>query len=267
MKNCSNCNSEKLEKVYNYSKRPKGEFEYFQNQKNYSRSIFYCSECAHFFSDHNMDVNELYSKLYNEKIYKDENGMIKRFDYVNNLEESLSDNKLRCNRIEYFLKSMNLKKKNINILDIGSGMGIFPFEMNKRNYRITALDPDINSVNFIKKFKINAIHGDINTIKLDQKYDFITLNKVLEHFLDPHLSLSKIKSFLKKTSFLYIEVPDGEAASKESFEREEFFIDHINIYSKKSLSYLLKMNNIKILEIQSYIDPSSKMSISCFCSF
>ena len=92
------------------------------------------------------------------------------------------------------------------------------------------------------------------------------MNKVLEHLPNPDFSLNKIKSIFIKPSFLYIEVPDGEAASKESFEREEFFIDHLHIYSKKSLTYLLEKNNYQILEMQSYTDPSKKMSISCFCS-
>ena len=42
-----------------------------------------------------------------------------------------SDNKGRCARIKKFLNDQKLLRKKINLLDIGTGLGVFPYEVKK----------------------------------------------------------------------------------------------------------------------------------------
>ena len=61
-----------------------------------------------------------------------------------------------------------------------------------------------------------------------------------------------------------IEVPDGESASKEGFHREEFFIDHHYIFSKKSFENLLNNAGFKIMIIKKIKEPSNKYTLFAF---
>ena len=91
----------------------------------------------------------------------------------------------------------------------------------------------------IKNFKIN-------------KFDLITLNKVLEHVSDPIDLIKQSKIFLKKTGILYIEVPDTEAASKSHnpYDREEFCIEHHHGFTFNSLIQAVEKSGLFIIAIQ-----------------
>ena len=84
-----------------------------------------------------------------------------------------------------------------------------------------------------------------------KKFDIITLNKVVEHVKDPVKFLKIVNRLLKLNAQIYIEVPDGPsaAASKNGKFSEEFFVDHINIFSKNSLKRLLSLSNFKIKKL------------------
>jgi 2-polyprenyl-3-methyl-5-hydroxy-6-metoxy-1,4-benzoquinol methylase len=98
------------------------------------------------------------------------------------------------------------------------------------------------------------------------EYDVITFNKVLEHVEQPIEMLKKAKSFLNKNGFIYVEVPDGEMAAMEGKEREEFFIDHIHVFSFTSLSLLIQKSWLLPLVIERLKEPSTKYTIRAFCS-
>ena len=63
----------------------------------------------------------------------------------------------------------------------------------------------------------------------------------------------------------YLEVPDGEAASKVSLiERQEFFVEHFYTFTKTSLKYLMEKVGLTNLEIHSIVDPSGKFTVYGF---
>ena len=77
--------------------------------------------------------------------------------------------------------------------------------------------------------------------------------------------LAASKIFLRPGGLIYVEVPDGETAVKTSgTESEEFFIEHFDIYSKKSLGYLINNAGLKILSLQNINEPSGKFTIRGF---
>ena len=88
----------------------------------------------------------------------------------------------------------------------------------------------------------------------------ITLNKVIEHVPNPEKMLNKVTKILSKDGLVYIEVPDIRA-SKQGKNREEFHIDHLHVFSKKSLSFLIKKVKLKTKILKSIEEPSGKFSI------
>ena len=53
-------------------------------------------------------------------------------------------------------------------------------------------------------------------------------------------------------------------ASKKGKNREEFFIDHLHVFSKKSLMLLLKKTNYRKIYINRIVEPSGKFTIYAF---
>ena len=91
----------------------------------------------------------------------------------------------------------------------------------------------------------------------------MSLNKVLEHIADPENIIKKVKKLLKPNGIFYVEVPD-QIASKFGKNREEFMIEHLHIFSKKSLQNLLIRNNFKLIKMKQIKEPSGKYTIYGF---
>ena len=126
----------------------------------------------------------------------------------------------------------------------------------------TAIDPDPLAIEHLtQRLGVNAIQGDFMDLEPSKRFDIITLNKVLEHVLDPIAMLSLVKEWLVKDGFVYLELPDGEVASKHGPEREEFTIDHLHIFSMTSTSILASKAGFVVHSISRLQEPSSKYTI------
>ena len=77
---------------------------------------------------------------------------------------------------------------------------------------------------------------------IDEEYEIITFNKVLEHVLHPQIMLEKAKKCLKNKGFIYMEVPSR--LGKIDFEEE--FIEHLHVF-RKSIKILIKNSGLKNL--------------------
>ena len=99
-------------------------------------------------------------------------------------------------------------------------------------------------------------------MKIKKKFDIITLNKVIEHVKNPKALIAKSIKNLKNNGVIYIEVPDEKA--KTGGKKRRIFIDHLHVFSRKSLKMMAKKLNLKIEIIKSIQEPSSKYSIFGF---
>lgn len=259
--NCKICKCRTLIKKFEYFKKPTQETKYQSvDYNNYYRAYYKCSKCNHFSSNLNDKITKIYTSEYNKSVYL--NDIKKNFLRINNLPEKKSDNYFRVKRIKKFIdKEFNNKKKKIEFLDIGSGLGVFPFKMKSKNINITALDPDKKSCDHLKKnLKLNTICADFLKLNIKKKYNFISLNKVIEHVMNPRDLLIKAKKSLLKGGYIYLEVPDIKAAIKGK-NREEFFIEHYHVFSIKSLRYISKFIKMKLKIIKSINEPSGKFTL------
>ena len=140
----------------------------------------------------------------------------------------------------------------------------------KKGWNITGTEQDQRTIQHLREnVGICDIGIDLEEIKNFKinKFDLITLNKVLEHVSDPIDLIEQSKIFLKKTGILYIEVPDTEAASKSNnpYDREEFCIEHHHGFTFNSLIQTVEKSGLFIIAIQRLVDPSGKFTFYCFC--
>tara|TARA_Y100000589_G_C27147487_1_gene627473 strand:- start:53 stop:1270 length:1218 start_codon:yes stop_codon:yes gene_type:complete len=259
---CS-CNHDFREILFEYDKPPKGETDFNINQKEYKRRYEKCLTCGHCFSLHDIDLESLYKESYVNSTYK--GSIHDKFKKIISLPPEKSDNQGRVKRIANFASFYKLDNLKINLLDIGSGLGVFPYMIKKLGWNCTAIDPDNRAIDHLEKeLKINSIKGDLFDLSINENFEIITLNKVLEHVYDPVKMLIKASKMLRNHGFIYLELPDAEEASKEGKEREEFFIEHHHVFSMTSLNLMAKSAFLNPIKIERLKEPSGKYTLVAF---
>ena len=264
---CGNVESIVLSKIYS---KPSGEVDYKIPENKYYREIRQCRHCSIVFNKHdNLLKSNFYSGFYNTSINK--NLIYERFLKIISFNYNDSDNKQRTLRIIKFLYQNDYSLSELLLLDIGSGTGVFNFELNKFGVIPFNIDPDQTVIDHIKRNTKtrNAFCGYLNDYKSNLKFDLITLNKVLEHFDNPLNSLKQVIKLLKNNGIIYLELPNATPTLtiKNFQDRAEFNIEHVTIYTAKSLSKLINETGGEILDIQQISDPSGKNTIYCFAQF
>ncbi len=264
---CPMCSGTSLETIYKYTAPPEGEIIYgFNNDIEYYREYLQCNLCRHFISSYKIDQRSLYTGDYVASNYKDVDGIRENFKRIVSLTPGESDNTERAVRINKFAKkhfSESIEGK--TLLDIGSGLGVFPYVMKQSGWVCTALDPDHNAVKHLEEsVGVQALHGELLTISVPGTYDLITFNKVLEHVNNPIEMLKGSRQYLGSGGFVYIELPDAEMAACDGQDREEFFIEHLHVFSFTSVSILAHKAGFVPVTIERFQEPSGKYTLSAF---
>lgn len=263
---CCFCSEEGRTLVFSYTERPKGESPIpLPPGVNYGRQIVRCDGCGHFYSIHDLDLSKLYSGEYVDATYGAA-GLKDTFDRINNLPPERSDNIGRIARVSAFRDSAGLPR-DATLLDIGAGLGVFPYQAKKSGWSVSALDPDPRAAEHIRKaVGIEVICADFFKYDVVARFDVLTLNKVLEHVIDPTSMLRHAHRYLseRKGAFIYIEIPDGESAVSDGPGREEFFIEHHHVFSKRSVEKMTELAGFKLLDLQRMQEPSTKYTLFAF---
>jgi len=225
---CLICEKDDWDVIHSYDKPDK--YEKWMNIENVQRSWEQCS-CRFYQSRRNYpieDLQEIYIDGYRDPDFRHKT-IEQVYQYIMDLPPEQSENE---RRIESF---MAFFKRGIWILDIGSGLGVFPKRLEDNGYYVWCVEPNKESQKFINKdLRITCM----SKIPEPDTFDGATLIHVLEHIVEPKPFLEKIKRALKKDGILYIEVPDDSEFKSLNKGHNEFSSDHVYFYS---LSTLLKI--------------------------
>lgn len=261
------CDGQYLKTAFHYAAPPAGETAFAVTAGQYQRAYSRCGLCGHWFSDNPMDISGLYGGAYVDNTYGDR--MRATFDRILALPPKRSDNNARATCVIDFARKHLPAVTAPRLLDVGAGLSVFPQRMKAAGWRCTALDPDERAARHAREVVgVDAVAGDF--MKLDTAslgpFDVITFNKVLEHVEDPVAMLARALPLLAAGGFVYLEVPDGEAASGEGPGREEFFIEHHHVFSAASAALLAVRAGFTPLLTQCLREPSSKFTIRVFAA-
>lgn len=212
-----------------------------------------------------MDLSALYYTDYVDSTYGGLEGVRRNYERIMNLDPDQSDNVGRISRITKFAHVHFEDLSPIRILDIGSGLGVFLAEVTgQTDWQCTALEPDPRLAEHIREeLRIETVEQDYLNLEWDRQFDIITLNKVLEHVQVPIDMLRNCVRDLATGGFLYLELPDGKAASEDeiSFGREEFFIEHHHIFTEASMNRLTRSADLSTILTERICEPSSKHTL------
>lgn len=261
------CDGGLFELAWRYEAPPEGEVRFaFNPQAGYLRELLRCRACRHYVSRHEMDAAGMYGGEYVNATYGDAEGLQRNFERIVGLDPALSDNTGRVRRVLEFA-TMRFGAGPRSVLDVGSGLCVFLHRMKEAGWDCTALDTDARQVAHARDtVGVQAVCGDFMDAPGLGRFDLITFNKVLEHVDSPVAMLSKAADHLAHGGFVYIELPDGEAAAADGYGREEFFIEHSHVFSAASFAGLVERAGMVLLALERVQEPSTKFTLRGFAA-
>jgi len=188
-------------------------------------------------------------------------------DYFNNQSNWLikkRDKELKL-RFDMADKLLIRESNKINFLDIGTGEGKALIEARRRGWEALGLDIVDNRSMSAKTSEIKFYKTNLMDIDLGKNYyDFIYVDSVLEHVLNPMDYLIKINKILKPGGIVYIGVPNEDClfndirkivfmliGRKNLSEKIKPFDSpyHVVGFNKTSLTYALNHSGFKLKQI------------------
>jgi SAM-dependent methyltransferase len=261
------CRANDLEPVFTYDAPPPGEVGFPSIAAGrYHREFLRCRVCGHFLGRHDLLSDGFYQEGYVNGTYGDDAGIAAAFHRIMALSPDSSDNAGRVARVVDFAR-LHLRSAKPRVLDVGAGLCVFLARLKEEGWIGTALDPDPRAVAHARDLVgIAAIQGSFADADGLGCFDVISFNKVLEHLVDPIAALAAAANHLEPGGFVYLEVPDGEAAAADGPGREEFFIEHWHAYSASSLALTAERAGFRLEELERLREPSTKFTLRAFLS-
>lgn len=256
------CGGVHLEDDFVYEAPPIGETR-FASSSPYRRLYRRCGLCGHRFGEHDIDLDGLYGSAYVDATYGER--MAETFARIMALPPERSDNAARVVRVVAHVEETGGAGR--RLLDVGSGLAVFPARMAEHGWSCVAVDPDPRAARHADRIPgVRGVAADFSTLDPAEigEVDLVSLNKVLEHVEAPAAFLRRARAALAPGGVVYVEVPDGEAAAVDGPGREEFFIEHHHVFSPASLALLASRAGLRPLRIDSVREASGKYTIFAF---
>ena len=254
---CPLCGSDGPEVAFSYEAAPDGETRFDLGAQAYRRRYLCCPCCGHFVSDHELDLADLYEGDYMDATYSGDR-LRATYGRIMALPPERSDNVARVRRITSRLAPGS-------VLDVGSGLAVFAARMKEAGWDATALDPDPRAVAHAREHVgVAALQADFMSANGVGRHDLVTFNKVLEHVPEPVAMLERARAALAEGGSVYVELPDGECAVADGPGREEFFIEHLHVFSMASTCLLAKRAGFVVRAAERLREPSDKYTLYAF---
>ena len=168
-------------------------------------------------------------------------------------ETTYIDDHRRSLLVDKIIQDNKISNETLHILDFGCGNGGF---LHLLNDEIIKYGIDINKdVNELLKNEKIIVYNSISQIPNNIFFNYITMFHVLEHIENPVDLLIDIKTKLLKGSLFIIEVPHANDIlfneyDNNAFKKSTFWSQHLVLYTKETLTSLLKLAGFKNITIK-----------------
>ena len=213
------------------------------------------------------------------KYYKCPNCTLVNYDLATGLDQTQyeasninpRDGSLRFNRIrdQSFEALQRDVKPPGRLLDIGSGNGRLLYLAQQGGWDVMGLELSSSMADFVsKELGIEVLVANFlePTPELERvgTFDVVVLRHVLEHLPDPLLTMEKIRALLQPEGYLFLEMPNIEAATKKwsrfvvgtgLYKRKfppDFMAGHCNEYSRLSTNFLAAKTGFRVVRWETY---------------
>jgi ubiquinone/menaquinone biosynthesis C-methylase UbiE len=214
-------------------------------------SVVVCKNCGLIFCNpmlkksfiENFYSSDFYRALYNNVSLEETN--------TNIFED---EDKEDSSNAYFSLKKYFIDRKDLNILEIGSGNNLILNHFKKMG-KLFAIDFSNESKKRALNMGISFQQGGVDKIeKFDEKFDIVILSHVIEHFIHFDDDFLEIKKFIKDNTLLYIEVPSLDA----KYNLDQFQIAHNYHFTKTT--FLFHLNRLGLICIEYGVTGGGKIN-------
>lgn len=238
--NCLICNHTKFEPVFSYNKPDM--YESWMQLSEVRREWQKCKVCGFHRSVRNYSLKK-FQKIYVDG-YRDNEFRGKTikeaFDAILAIDKDKSEN---FQRFKWFIQNIT-NKSHGKALDIGSGLGVWPYVLKKANYDVECIELNQESCSFIT----NELGIPCYTKpKEGNKYDIISCVHVLEHIEDARDFVSSLIALLNPGGEIFFEVPDAVEFNYLDKDNNEFSSDHVWFFDLSALYRFLDSCGLEMI--------------------
>ncbi|NNM94933.1 MAG: class I SAM-dependent methyltransferase [Bacteroidia bacterium] len=140
------------------------------------------------------------------------------------------------------------------LFDLGAGWGHFLLAGRMLGYEVSGIEISEQPFLYAKNdLKLPVDHIDFFEMPDSNKFDIITMWDVLEHIDRADTVVEKCARMLQPGGCLIIQVPqiDSYIAKKQGADWGMMGLDHVNYFSKQTLTRLLEKNGFRVKTIRS----------------
>ena len=206
-------------------------------------------------------IEDVYGRAYRARGVVRDEPQESLFRRISGLPREESENLARIDALAHDLRPLLNLEAPVRMLDIGSGLGVFPWGMALRfpRWRVAAVDPDSSSCALLRR-EATAAGVSIATKAsryrpgffrrrvafADGRFDLVTLLHVLEHIRDADELLDGLRADMADGGLLYIEAPDALSAHLCGEGHDRFNSCHYFLPSERGLSQLLGRHGLEV---------------------
>jgi 2-polyprenyl-3-methyl-5-hydroxy-6-metoxy-1,4-benzoquinol methylase len=155
--------------------------------------------------------------------------------------------KLRFKFIQRYIRSGKL-------FDLGAGWGHFMLAGKELGYDVYGIEIADQPYQYcVNDLKLPVDHIDFFKMDESKKFDLITMWDVLEHIDKADEFLDKCSRLSKPGGWLFLQVPqiDSYFAKKYSDDWKMMGLDHVNYFSKNTITKILSQHGYEVVKIKS----------------
>ncbi len=141
------------------------------------------------------------------------------------------------------------------LLDVGCGNGEFLEMASRHGWEVIGVDFDQAAVSVAKSRGLIILHGGIDVIDSNEKFDFISLNHVIEHVYDPLKLIQSCYALLNDGGTLWLETPNIDSIGYALYKSNWRGLEpprHIMLFNKAALSEMLLKSGFVSVEQKSH---------------
>lgn len=230
--------------------------------KPYHRELWQSRSTGHVVNRHAFDLGAIYAGDYWDRTYGGDR-IKATFDKIMGLPPGRSDNRGRVAFVDREARRLDPLGTR-SLLDVGSGLAVFPAAMRAAGWTAAALDPDARAAAHAREVAgVEGIAADFMRDDVGRRFRLISFNKVLEHVPDPVAMLSRSHAALAPGGLVYVELPDADGALEDPDgpAREEFAVEHYCAFSTVSYAMLARRAGFRLLLLERLVEPSGKYTL------
>jgi len=267
--------------VFKYTAPDKYELAIGVAKRGYRREMRSCGGCGSLVqSGGSGRIEEVYGEAYRSEGFRGETQSA-LFDRIVSLPREESENLARIDMLATDLGTLANPEAPLRMLDVGSGLGVFPWAVAVRfpHWRVATVDPDESSCRLL------AVKAERARVEVTSeasfhrhglfagkpgfgagRFDLVTLLHVLEHLRDPDKMIRQVAEDMEDEGLLYIEMPDALSTHLCGKDHDRFNSCHYFLPSERGLSQFLGRHGLESVVSRRVRTKRGMVNLTCLAA-